>query len=288
MAGTENNNLAVRTYQKQFIDLLNAIYGVQAAFTPTFGALQTIDGISNKDTAFSVKTNDVDVVLGAYSTDPNVGVGTGTSSSSRFGNATEIIYKDTDVPYTAPWAFNEAIDIHTVNIDQDAAIADRLELQSRKLTSRLNVEQGKYLADKSVDLGVIDDIVALFDEASKRYTNLEVTASLRAYVSAEIWNKINIDPIVTAEKGSAANIDTNYLYNFRGIFLTKVPDKYLAGKAVIFAPDNIGRSFTGIETTRTVVSQDFDGVLLQGAGKGGEFIPDDNLKAVFTATVPAP
>ena len=288
MAGTENNNLAVRTYQKQFIDLLNAIYGVQAAFTPTFGALQTIDGISNKDTAFSVKTNDVDVVLGAYSTDPNVGVGTGTSSSSRFGNATEIIYKDTDVPYTAPWAFNEAIDIHTVNIDQDAAIADRLELQSRKLTSRLNVEQGKYLADKSVDLGVIDDIVALFDEASKRYTNLEVTASLRAYVSAEIWNKINIDPIVTAEKGSAANIDTNYLYNFRGIFLTKVPDKYLAGKAVIFAPDNIGRSFTGIETTRTVVSQDFDGVLLQGAGKGGEFIPDDNLKAVFTATIPAP
>ncbi|WP_333603542.1 phage capsid protein [Lactobacillus acetotolerans] len=284
MAGTENNGLPVRTYQKQFIDLLNAIYGVQAAFTPTFGALQTLDGISNKDVAFSVKTNDIDVVLGAYSTDPNVGVGTGTSNSSRFGNATEVIYKDTDVPYKAPWAFNEAIDVHTVNIDQDAAIADRLELQSRKLTSRLNAEQGEYLASNSVDLGAVGDIVALFDEASKRYTNLEVTASIRAYVSAEVWNAINIDPIVTADKGSAANIDTNYLYNFRGIFLTKVPDKYLGGKAVIFAPDNIGRAFTGIETTRTVVSQDFDGVLLQGAGKGGEFIPDDNLKAVFSAT----
>ena len=42
---TENNNLPVRLYQKQFIGLMQTVFGVQSTFTPTFGALQALDGI---------------------------------------------------------------------------------------------------------------------------------------------------------------------------------------------------------------------------------------------------
>ena len=42
----------------------------------------------------------------------------------------------------------------------------------------------------------------------------------------------------------------------------------------------IAKAFTGINTARTIESEDFDGVALQGAGKAGEYIPADNKKAV--------
>ena len=41
----------------------------------------------------------------------------------------------------------------------------------------------------------------------------------------------------------------------------------------------------GINTARTIESEDFDGVALQGAGKAGEFIPNDNKKAVVKVSV---
>lgn len=34
---TENNDLPVRIYQKQFIGLMQTVFGVQSTFTPTFG-----------------------------------------------------------------------------------------------------------------------------------------------------------------------------------------------------------------------------------------------------------
>lgn len=46
----------------------------------------------------------------------------------------------------------------------------------------------------------------------------------------------------------------------------------------------VGKAFTGINTARTIESEDFDGVALQGAGKAGEFILVDNKKAVVKVT----
>ena len=66
---TENNDLPVRIYQKQFIGLMQTVFGVQSTFTPTFGALQALDGIQNNAIAFSVKANDVPVTVGTYNTD---------------------------------------------------------------------------------------------------------------------------------------------------------------------------------------------------------------------------
>lgn len=47
----------------------------------------------------------------------------------------------------------------------------------------------------------------------------------------------------------------------------------------------MGVPFTGIETARAIEAQDFDGVALQGAGKAGQFISNDNKKALVKVKV---
>lgn len=281
---TENNNLPVRLYQKRFIAMMQTVFGVQSTFTPTFGDLQALDGIQNNAIAFSVKANDVPVAVGNYNTDPNVAFGSGTSKSNRFGPMKEIIYGDIDVPYSFGWSFNEGIDQLTVNNDLNAAVADRLNLQAQAKTRLFNGKLGAYLVDSAAaDLGAVDDVNKVFEEASERYTDLEVVVPVRAYVTAEVYNAIIDHQLVTSSKGSAVNIDENGIMRFRDIIITKTPTRYMAGKSIIFAPDNIGRAFTGINVVRTIQSENFAGVALQGAGKAGQWISDDNRQAIFTA-----
>lgn len=281
---TENNDLPVRLYQKQFIGLMQTVFGVQSTFTPTFGTLQALDGIQNNAIAFSVKANDVPVAVGAYNPNPNVAFGTGTSNSNRFGPMQEIIYSDIDVPYSFGWSFNEGIDQLTVNTDLNSAVADRLNLQAQAKTRLFNGKLGAYLVDSaSADLGAVDDVNKVFEKASERYTDLEVVVPVRAYVTAEVYNAIIDHALVTSAKGSAVNIDENGIVRFRDIIVTKTPARYMAGKSIIFAPDNIGRAFTGINVVRTIQSENFAGVALQGAGKAGQWISDDNRQAIFTA-----
>ena len=279
-----NNNLPIRTYQKQFAQLIQTVYGVQGVFAPTFGALQTLDGIQNNAAAFSLKTNDVPVVVGEYSTDANIAFGEGTAKSSRFGEMTEIKYADADVPYDFNWAIHEGLDRFTVNNDLNAAVADRLNLQAQAKTRLFNNKQGAYLADNATDIGLdATDVNALFEAAVEKYTDLEVVVPIRAYVTAAVYNAIIDAPVATTGKGSAVDVDANGMVRFRGIALTKVPSQYMGDQAVIFAPDNIGRAFTGIATARTIESTDFDGVELQGAGKAGQWVADDNKAAIFKA-----
>lgn len=281
---TENNDLPVRLYQKQFIGLMQTVFGVQSTFTPTFGDLQALDGIQNNAIAFSVKANDVPVAVGTYNTDPNVAFGTGTSNSNRFGPMKEIIYGDIDVPYDFGWSFNEGIDQLTVNNDLNSTVADRLNLQAQAKTRLFNSKLGAYLvASAAADLGAVTDVNKVFEEASERYTDLEVVVPVRAYVTAEVYNAIIDHQLVTSSKGSAVNIDENGIVHFRDIAVTKTPTRYMAGKSIIFAPDNIGRAFTGINVVRTIPSENFAGVALQGAGKAGQWISDDNRQAIFTA-----
>lgn len=281
---TENNDLPVRLYQKQFIGLMQTVFGVQSTFTPTFGALQALDGVQNNAIAFSVKANDVPVAVGTYNTDPNVAFGSGTSNSNRFGPMKEIVYGDIDVPYDFGWSFNEGIDQLTVNNDLNAAVADRLNLQAQAKTRMFNSKLGAYLvASAAADLGAVTDVNKVFEEASERYTDLEVVVPVRAYVTAEVYNAIIDHQLVTSSKGSAVNIDENGIVRFRDIVVTKTPTRYMAGKSIIFAPDNIGRAFTGINVVRTIQSENFAGVALQGAGKAGQWISDDNRQAIFTA-----
>ncbi|QYU58204.1 phage capsid protein [Weissella confusa] len=271
-------------YTPQFMTLIQSVFRAQSAFQPTFGDMQAIDGITNSKTMFSVKTNDMPVVFNEYNTDADVAFGKGTSNSSRFGELSEVIYEDKEVPYEGTWAFNEGMDRFTVNADLNQAVADRLDAQAQAKIRKFNKYYGTKLVDNAAgDLGSVDDVAALFSTADETFTNLEIMVPVRAYVTPDVYNAIVDSKLATTAKGSNVNIDTNTYLEFKGFAISKTPEQYMNNAKVIFVPDNIGRAFVGIETVRTVESEDFNGIKLQGAGKYGSYISSDNSKAIFTA-----
>lgn len=285
----ENNNQAVRSYQKQFKELLQAVYKKQAYFSEFFGGgLEALDGVTHNKTAFSIKTSDIPVVIGTeYNKDPNVGFGTGTGKSTRFGERQEIIYTDTDVPYTWEWVFHEGIDRHTVNNDFAATIADRSDLQAQAKVQMFDNHGGKFIsevADKTFNLTEIsnDAVLKLFNDLSNAYVNMEAVGTKMAWVKPELYNAIVDHPITTTAKHSGANIDTNGIIIFKGFLIKEVPEtKFQTSELAYTSIAGVGKQFTGINTTRTIESEDFDGVAFQGAGKAGEFILPANKKAVI-------
>src|SRR5699024_2331561 len=91
--------------------------------------------------------------------------------------------------------------------------------------------------------------------------------------------------LATAGKGSSVNIDQNEVPMFKDFVIQPLPASLFQDGdiAYIYVP-NVAKAFTGINTARTIESEDFDGVALQGAGKAGEFILDDNKAAVTKVT----
>ena len=298
MATGDNNNLAVARYQRQFRDLLQAVFGVQSYFGDFFaGGLEALDGVSEAATAFSVKTSDIPVVVGTYNTGANVAFGTGTSNSTRFGPRTEIIYVNTDVPYTWSWAYHEGIDRFTVNNNMQSAIADRLELQAQAKTRMFNRHHADFIASIAGHTEPLasygdDAVLALFDTLDAYYVNIEAVGSRVAKVNPALYNAIVNHPLTVTSKNSTANIDSNNIVRFKDFAIQAIPDAMLtAGEtptayAAYVYITNVGKAFTGINTVRTIESEDFDGVALQGAGKAGEYIINDNKKAVVKVTAP--
>lgn len=291
----ENNELPVRSYQPEFKKLLQAVFKKQSYFADFFGgSIEALDGVQHNRKAFSVKTSDIPVVVGAsYSKDANTAMGTGTGKSSRFGERTEIIYTDTDVDYSWEWVFHEGIDRHTVNNNFEAAVADRLELQARAKTQTFNAKHSAFIsasAGKSVPLAdySANAVLAFFNALSKYYTDIEAIGTLKAKVNADLYNAIVDHPLTTSAKGSAANIDKNGVVEFKGFIIEKVPSTLFAeGECCYTYIDGVGKAFTGINTARTIDSEDFDGVALQGAGKAGEYILPANKAAVVKGTISA-
>lgn len=288
MAG-ENNNLAVRSYQKEFKELLQAVYQKQAYFREFFGGgIEALDGVTHNKTAFSIKTSDIPVVIGTeYNKGKDVAFGTGTSKSTRFGERQEIIYTDTDVPYDWEWVFHEGIDRHTVNNDFAATIADRSELQAQAKVQLFDDKGGLFIskaADKTVELAALenDAVLELFNKLSNAYVNMEAVGTKMAWVKPELYNAIVDHPITTTAKHSDVNIDENGILRFKGFQIKEVPEtKFQKDELAYVSIVGVGKQFTGINTTRTIESEDFDGVAFQGAGKAGEFILPANKKAVI-------
>lgn len=291
MAG-ENNNQAVRSYQKQFRQLLQAVYQKQAYFSEFFGgSVEALDGVQHNKTAFSIKTSDIPVVVGTeYNKGANVGFGTGTGKSTRFGDRTEIIYQDTDVPYTWEWVFHEGVDIHTVNNDFNAAIADRLDLQAQAKVQLFDNKGGAFIssvADQTLPLAdfTADKVLALFNDLSTAYINMEAVGTKMAWVAPALYNAIVDHPLMTTAKHSSANIDENGVIKFKGFQIKEVPEaKFQTDEVAYTSIVGVGKQFTGINTARAIDSEDFDGKALQGAGKAGEFILPANKKAVIKIT----
>ena len=289
----ENNDLPARSYQKEFKDLLQAVFRKQAYFADFFGGgIEALDGVKENDTAFYVKTSDIPVVVGnAYSKDKNKAFGSGTSNSSRFGERTEVIYTDTPVKYTWEWIFHEGLDRHTVNHEFDSAVADRLELQARAKTAKFNSAHGKFISDSAAKVLQLanytaDNVLALFDALSAYFNNIEAVGTKVAKVNSDLYNAIVNHPLMTTAKDSVASVAENEVAKFKGFLVQEVPDGlFQEGECCYAYITGIGKAFTGINTARTIESEDFDGIAMQGAGKAGEFILPDNKKAVAKAKV---
>ena len=287
-AAGDNNDLPARSYHLEFKRLLQAVFKKQSYFADFFGgSIEAMDGIQENETAFYVKTSDIPCVCGTgYDKTATKAFGTGTGNSSRFGSRTEIIYTNTPAKYTWGWNFHEGIDRHTVNNDFAAAIADRLELQARAKTKAFNDAHGKFISQNAGHSETLldytdDNVLALFNALSKYYNNIEAVGTKRAKVCADLYNAIVDHRLTTTSKGSVANIDENGVVKFKGFLIEEVPDDlFQTGEVAYVYIDGVGKAFTGINTARTIESEDFDGVALQGAGKAGEFILPDNKKAV--------
>ena len=289
---TNNQNLSVRSYQPQFRELLQAVFASRAYFRDFFGGgIEALDGVQHNETAFYVKTSDIPVVVGsAYNKGENVGFGTGTGKTTRFGNRTEIIYTDTPVPYTWEWVFHEGIDRHTVNQDFQVAVADRLDLQAQAKVAKFNAQHSAFISSVAGKTEQIADyseqsVLLLFNALSAYFTNIEAIGTKVAKVAPGLYNAIVDHPLTTTAKSSAANVDQNTILMFKGFIIEELPETmFQAGEVAYAYITGVGKAFTGINTARTIESEDFDGVALQGAGKAGEFILDDNKKAVAKVT----
>lgn len=285
-----NNSQNVATYEKAFARMMKAVFSKKAYFRDFFGGtIETKDGIQSKDIAFSLKTCDIPLVVGStYNKGANVAMGTGTANSSRFGNRTEIIYTDKDVPYTWEWVFHEGIDKHTVNNSMESAIADRLELQARGKTATFNAHQGKFISDVAGKIittsgtSLVEaDVKAVFNELSKHFVDNEIEGEPVMKCTSDFKNLIVDSGLATTGKNSSVSVDENEIVKFKGFTIEVVPSSLFQTGEVAYAyVPGIGRAFTGIETARTIESEFFDGVALQGAGKAGEFILEDNKLAV--------
>lgn len=291
----DNQNQSARSYSKDFKELLQAVFGGMSYFGDFFGGeLEAIDGITNNKVAFTVKTSDIPVVVGTdYSKDANTAFGTGTGKSSRFGNRTEVVYTDTDVPYSWGYTFHEGIDRHSVNNDFESAVADRLELQAKAKVTAFNQHHSKFVSDsagKAIASGVAtidkDNVAKVFNELSKYFVDIQAIGTKVAKVTPDVYNAIVDSGLTVTSKNSDANVDENTVVKFKGFAIEEVPTSLFQKNEVVYAYiAGVGKAFTGIETARTIESEDFDGVALQGAGKAGEYILPDNKKAVAKVTV---
>lgn len=287
-AAGDNNDLSARSYQMEFKNLLQAVFRKQSYFADFFGGgIEAIDGVQENETAFYVKTSDIPVVVGiGYDKTNTKAFGTGTANSSRFGERTEIIYANQPAKYTWGWSFHEGIDRHTVNNDFDVAIADRLELQARAKTAAFNTHHGKFVSDSAgktltAESITADTVLKMFDDLSAYFNNVEAVGTKVAKVNSTLYNAIVNHSLMTTGKSSSVNIDENEVVKFKGFQIQEIPDSLFQENEVCYAYiQGVGKAFTGINTARTIESEDFDGVALQGAGKAGEYILPDNKKAV--------
>lgn len=291
---TTNNKLGARQYGLEFKSILQAVYSNRAYFGDFFGgSIEAVDGVQHNENAFYVKTSDIAVAVNTYDKEANVAFGTGTASSTRFGDRTEVIYTDTPAPYTWEYAIHEGIDRFTVNNDLDAAVADRLELQAQAKVNQFNAHHGAFIsanAGESITGADSETVADLFNELSAHFVNIGAIGTKVAKVNTEVYNLIMDSPLTTTAKSSRTDIDRGEVPMFKGFEIDVTPDAlFEAGETIYAYVVGVAKAFTGISTARTIESEDFDGVALQAAGRAGEFILEDNKQAVVKVTgVPAP
>lgn len=288
--------MAIKVYTKEFSQTLADVFASKQHFLRTFGgALQVKDGVKDSDTFLALKTSDTDVTIQTYNTGANIGFGTGTGSSSRFGPRNEVKSIDTQVAYEAPLAIHDGVDNFTVNDNADEVIAERAGLHAEAWTERLNALLGKALSDNASETltGELTEagVSAVFAEAYKTFVNNKVSQDIGwvAYVNADVYNLLVDHNLTTPGKQSDANIGDQTISKFKGFQVEVLADTYFEeDEHIVFAADNVGVVGVGIQVYRLLDSEDFAGVAIQSAAKYGKHIPEKNKDAILKATLSAP
>lgn len=285
--------MAIKLYTKQYAGMLQDIFESKSAFLRAFGGeIQTIEGAEADSNFLNLKISDTDVVIQNYNTGENVGFGTGTGNSNRFGPRKEVKSVDLQVPFDTPLAIHEGIDSYTVNDIPEQVVAERLALHAVAWAENYDAVMSKELSDNADETLTGDlteeGVTKLFADARKKFVNNKVSNSVAwvAYVNADIYNFLIDSKLATTDKNSSANVDEQSIYKFKGFVLVELPDdKFQEGEQAYFVADNVGVAGIGIPVARTMDSEDFAGVALQGAGKLGKYIPEKNKKAILKATL---
>ncbi len=277
-----------RSFQSQFKEMLNAVFGARSVFGDFFAnGLEVLDGVSDNETAFRVKTTDIPVAVGgAYDTNKDNVFGDGSAGSSRFGDMTEIIYKETSVPYTGGWTIHEGLDRYTVNHNFEQALVDRQEQQAIAKTEWYNKTHGKFVSDSAGQTETLAsytdaNILKLFNALTKYFVDNQIVGTKVIKVAPDLYNALVDHALTTTAKHSAASIDENGIVRFKGFTIEQIPTAYFQTGEVAYAyVTGIAKAFTGITTARTIEATTFDGVEIQAAAKTGEYILPVNKKAV--------
>lgn len=272
--------------------MLPNIFASKTHFLRSFGnKLQVTDGVKESDTFLDLKISDTsDVTLQAYSTDANVGMGTGTGKTTRFGNRKEIKSTNAQVKYESPLAIHEGIDDFTVNDIKAQVVAERLEKHAVAWADHVDGMLGKLLSDSASKTltGELSKkgVNKVFADARKEFVNNKISKTVTwvAYVTSEVYDFLVTNELTTTYKGSTANVETQNINMFKGFVLEELSDdKFQTGEQIIFSADNVGVAGIGIQVVRAMDSEDFAGVALQGAAKYGKYLPEANKKAILKA-----
>ena len=288
--------MAIKLYTKQYAGIVPDLFESRTHFLRSFGGtVQVHADAEYNDKFLTLKTTDTDVTIQAYNTGANVAFGTGTGSTSRFGERHEVKSVDTTVEWETPLAIHDGIDRFTVNDIPEQVVAERLALHGAAWAEHVDGMLGKALSDNASETltGELTEegVVKAFADARKAFVNNKVSRNVAwvAYVNTDVFNLLVDSKLATTAKNSSANIDNQTLYAFKGFLLQEIQDDaFQVGEQIYFAADGVGVVGIGIEVTRVLDSEDFNGVALQGAGKYGKYIPTKNQKAILKAKLTAP
>ena len=290
--------MTIKIYTKQYAGMLPSLFETKTPFLRVFGGqLQVRSDAEYNENFLELKTSDTDVTIQEYNTGADVGFGTGTGNSSRFGPRNEVKSTDKTVEWEKPLAIHDGIDRFTVNDMPDQVAAERLALHGIAWAEHVNKFLGKAISDNASETLTGDlteaGVTKMFAEAHKKFVNNKVSSTLAkvAYVTADVYNFLIDSNLAKTDKNSSVNVDNQTLYRFKGFELEELADdQFQTGENAYFTAIGIGVAGVGIEVARAMDSEDFAGVALQGAGKYAKFIPEKNKKAILKAklTVPAP
>ncbi|MBS7948058.1 capsid protein [Streptococcus sp. A18] len=283
--------MSTKIYTKNYMAMLAKITESRSRFLRSFGGqIQIYDGVADSDTMLHLKVNSTKAVIKKYDKGENVAFGTGTGSTNRFGQRLEIKSIDLTVPYEAPIAIHEGIDNVTVNDVADKVVAERLEENALAQTEYINELLAKALSDNASETltGQMTEegVTKTFATARKKFVNNKISKNIAwvAYVTSDVYDFLIDSKLATTAKNSSANIDEQSLYKFKGFVLEETPDEYFQeGEQVMFAADGVGIAGVGLQIVRTIDADDFYGVAIQGAGKYGKYIAEENKVGILKA-----